>query len=587
MDWSLTPPRPSFLGVRVFEDYPLPELVERIDWTPFFATWELRGAYPAILDDPRVGPTARDLHRDALALLDRIVAERLFRASAVVGFWPANATPDDDIVLWTDESRTTEAARIHALRQQMAKPDGRPNVSVADFVGPAGVADYVGGFAVTAGHGVGELVREFEAANDDYSAILAKALADRLAEAFAERLHERVRRELWGYAADEALSNEDLIRERYQGIRPAPGYPATPDHRAKSTLFELLDAHGRAGIELTESLAMLPAASVSGHLPVAPGIALLRDRPDGPRPAGGLRPSSGDPGRGGRAMAGAEPRGRGGPEPGLTMRRILRHTMRPVPLPGSRTAPRIPLARRLAPLAALALAAVLAAGVAPAPAEGATRDRYRMNLGTRQDWVQQTNFVQCVGTSIQMMLNIIEPGRDRTVRTQRRLQELARAWSGPSRTGNPRRGASVRGWAASLVVRGAGAYRVVGADSLQQAMQVAAEAIREYRRPVGLLVWSGRHAWVMTGFEATGDPLLAKRYRVTKAYILDPLYPYGDDVWGPSPTPGAAIPVATVGRQFVKRVRRGSSWNNLPGAALLRNKWVLVVPTGQIRPGIE
>jgi len=196
--------------VRTFEDYPLAELVERIDWTPFFTTWELRGAYPAILDDPRVGATARDLHRDALALLDRIVGERLFRASAVVGFWPATSTPDDDIVLWSDDTPTTESARLHALRQQMAKPDGRANVSVADFVGPAGVEDYVGAFAVTAGHGVDELAREFEAAHDDYSSILAKALGDRLAEAFAERLHERVRRELWGYAPDEALANDDL-----------------------------------------------------------------------------------------------------------------------------------------------------------------------------------------------------------------------------------------------------------------------------------------------------------------------------------------------------------------------------------------
>ncbi|HEY3336648.1 MAG TPA: methionine synthase [Candidatus Limnocylindrales bacterium] len=264
VDWSAAPPRPSFLGVRTFEDYPLAELVERIDWTPFFTTWELRGAYPAILDDSRVGATARDLHRDALGLLDRIVAERLLRASAVVGFWPANATADDDIVLFTDEMRSVEAARIHALRQQMAKPDGRPNVSVADFVGPAGMEDFVGAFAVTAGHGVDELVREFEAAHDDYNAILTKALADRLAEAFAERLHERVRRELWGYAPDEALGNEDLIRERYQGIRPAPGYPATPDHLAKATLFGLLDAEARAGIRLTESMAMLPASSVSG-----------------------------------------------------------------------------------------------------------------------------------------------------------------------------------------------------------------------------------------------------------------------------------------------------------------------------------
>ena len=264
VDWSAAPPRPSFLGVRAFEDYPLAELVERIDWTPFFTTWELRGAYPAIFADPKVGKAARDLHADAIALLSRIVDERLLTASAVVGFWPANATPDDDVILFEDEGRTRELARLHAIRQQMAKPDGRPNVSIADFVGPAGVADYVGAFAVTAGIGTTDLVATFEAAHDDYSAILARALADRLAEAFAERLHERVRRELWGYAADEALSNDDLIAERYQGIRPAPGYPATPDHSAKSTLFDLLDAEARVGIELTESLAMLPAASVSG-----------------------------------------------------------------------------------------------------------------------------------------------------------------------------------------------------------------------------------------------------------------------------------------------------------------------------------
>ncbi|MHB8891030.1 MAG: methionine synthase [Candidatus Limnocylindrales bacterium] len=264
LDWTAAPPRPSFLGARTLADYPLPELVERIDWTPFFGTWELRGAYPAILDDPRVGPHARELHDDAVALLRRIVDEGLLRASAVVGFWPANAMPDDDIVLWADESRTVEAGRLHALRQQMAKADGRPNVSVADFVGPAGVADYIGAFAVTTGLGLDVLVRGFEAADDDYASIMAKALADRLAEAFAERLHERVRRELWGYAAGETLTNEDIIAERYQGIRPAPGYPATPDHTTKGTLFRLLEVEERAGIHLTESFAMLPAAAVSG-----------------------------------------------------------------------------------------------------------------------------------------------------------------------------------------------------------------------------------------------------------------------------------------------------------------------------------
>ncbi len=267
IDWDgVTPPRPSFLGVRTLDRYPLAELVERIDWTPFFTTWELRGAYPAIFDDPRVGAAARDLHRDARALLDRIVAEDRLRAAAVVGFWPANAV-GDDIVVWRDEARVDVFATFRTLRQQMAKPDGRPNVALADFVAPAdtGVADYLGAFAVTAGHGVDVLVAEFEAAHDDYSAILAKALADRLAEAFAERLHERVRRELWGYAPDEALSNAELIAERYQGIRPAPGYPACPDHSEKRTLFEVLEAEARAGIQLTESSAMLPGASVCGY----------------------------------------------------------------------------------------------------------------------------------------------------------------------------------------------------------------------------------------------------------------------------------------------------------------------------------
>ncbi len=269
--WAgVTPPRPSFLGVRAFESYPLDELVERIDWTPFFATWELKGAYPRIFDDSKVGPAARDLHRDAIALLDRLVVEGRLHANAVVGFWPANTVDDDDIAVWADESRAERLATLRTLRQQMAKPAGRPNVALADFVAPveSGFADFVGAFAVTAGHGLDGpdgLVAEFEAAHDDYSAIMAKALADRLAEAFAERLHERVRRELWGYAPDEALSNDDLIAERYVGIRPAPGYPACPDHTEKRTLFELLGAEWRAGISLTESCAMLPGASISGY----------------------------------------------------------------------------------------------------------------------------------------------------------------------------------------------------------------------------------------------------------------------------------------------------------------------------------
>ncbi len=267
LDWAgVAPPAPSFVGVRTFRSYPLAELVDRIDWTPFFTTWELRGAYPAIFDDPTVGVAARDLHRDATALLERIVAAGDLRANAVVGFWPANAV-GDDIVIWRDDGRTEPRATFRTLRQQMAKRDGRPNLALADFVAPAasGAPDFVGAFAVTAGHGLDTLVEHFEASHDDYSAILAKALADRLAEAFAERLHERVRRELWGYAPGEALSNAELVAERYQGIRPAPGYPACPDHTEKLTLFSLLEAEARAGIRLTESWAMLPGASVAGY----------------------------------------------------------------------------------------------------------------------------------------------------------------------------------------------------------------------------------------------------------------------------------------------------------------------------------
>jgi 5-methyltetrahydrofolate--homocysteine methyltransferase len=252
VDLSVPPPRPSFL-------------VKRIDWTPFFTAWELKGAYPRILDDPRIGPAARDLYSDARALLDRIVAERWLRASAVVGFWPAGATEDDDIELWADEARAEPVAVLHTLRQQVARRDGRPDLALADFVASAsaGVEDHIGAFVVTAGLGADEAVARLEAAHDEYGAIMVKALADRLAEAFAERLHELVRRELWGYAPDEALTNEDLIREAYQGIRPAPGYPAAPDHTEKATLFALLDAE-RIGVRLTESMAMTPAASVSG-----------------------------------------------------------------------------------------------------------------------------------------------------------------------------------------------------------------------------------------------------------------------------------------------------------------------------------
>jgi 5-methyltetrahydrofolate--homocysteine methyltransferase len=266
IDWSAAaPPAPCAIGVRVLDDYPLAELVDRIDWTPFFQTWELAGHYPAILEDPRVGPAARSLFDDAHVLLDRIVRDGRLTARGVFGIFPAAAV-GDDIELYGGADRKDPIATIHTLRQQMAKPPGRPNLALADYVAPreSGVLDHVGAFAVTTGVGVDELVAEFQARQDDYNAILVKALADRLAEAFAERLHERVRREFWGYARSESLGNAELIREAYQGIRPAPGYPACPDHTEKGTIFQLLDVERQAGIELTESFAMTPTAAVSG-----------------------------------------------------------------------------------------------------------------------------------------------------------------------------------------------------------------------------------------------------------------------------------------------------------------------------------
>jgi 5-methyltetrahydrofolate--homocysteine methyltransferase len=244
----------------------LAELVERIDWTPFFRTWELASTYPRILEDKVVGETARSLFKDARAMLDRIVNENLLEARAVIGFFPANRVGEDDIALYTGDDRKSVRATIHTLRQQMEREAGRANLALADFVAPAdtGLKDYIGGFAVTAGIGTTKLAQAFEREHDDYSSIMAKALADRLAEAFAERMHERVRKEFWGYAAGEALENDALIREEYQGIRPAPGYPACPDHTEKATLFALLEGEARAGIRLTEGFAMLPAASVSG-----------------------------------------------------------------------------------------------------------------------------------------------------------------------------------------------------------------------------------------------------------------------------------------------------------------------------------
>ena len=266
IDWSTyEPPRPAFLGVQSFEDYPLVELAERIDWTPFFMAWELAGKFPRILEDEVVGKEARTLYADARALLDRVVQERWLRARAVIGFFPANSV-GDDIELYTDDSRTEVRATLHHLRQQMERVSDQPNYSLADFVAPrsSGVEDYLGAFALTAGIGIEEHLARFEAEHDDYGSIMLKALADRLAEAFAERLHERVRKEFWGYGAGEVLSNEDLIRERYRGIRPAPGYPACPEHTEKGTLWALLRPDERIGLRLTESYAMYPTAAVSG-----------------------------------------------------------------------------------------------------------------------------------------------------------------------------------------------------------------------------------------------------------------------------------------------------------------------------------
>ncbi|HXA39233.1 MAG TPA: methionine synthase [Phenylobacterium sp.] len=269
-DWTTyDPPKPSFIGTRTYQAYDLADLARHIDWSPFFASWELIGRYPQILEDDVVGEAAVSLFADAQAMLQRIIGEQWFTAKGVVGFWPANSD-GDDIVLYTDEMRTTELARLHSLRQQMAKDKsqadgGRANVALADFIAPVGTKpDWIGGFAVTAGHGEAEIAKAFKDKGDDYSAIMAAALADRLAEAFAEALHRRVRTELWGYAPDEAWDVDAMIAEQYRGIRPAPGYPAQPDHTEKGTLFRLLDAEAATGLMLTESYAMYPTAAVSG-----------------------------------------------------------------------------------------------------------------------------------------------------------------------------------------------------------------------------------------------------------------------------------------------------------------------------------
>ncbi|HKA47110.1 MAG TPA: vitamin B12 dependent-methionine synthase activation domain-containing protein, partial [Methyloceanibacter sp.] len=266
LDWkNYVPPKPTFLGTRAFRSYDLAELSRYIDWTPFFQAWELKGQYPRILNDDKYGDAARNLFDDAHAMLQQLIAEKWLAANGVVGFWPANSV-GDDIEVYADERRTKVLATLHTLRQQMARDGDRANLALADFVAPkdSGLADYIGGFAVTAGIGEEDVALRFERANDDYSKIMVKALADRLAEAFAEALHEKVRRELWAYAPDEKYSNEQLIAEEYAGIRPAPGYPAQPDHTEKRTLFTLLDAEQATGLKLTESFAMWPAAAVSG-----------------------------------------------------------------------------------------------------------------------------------------------------------------------------------------------------------------------------------------------------------------------------------------------------------------------------------
>jgi 5-methyltetrahydrofolate--homocysteine methyltransferase len=262
---SYDPPVPAQLGVHSLRDYPIDKLVPHIDWTPFFQAWELSGPYPRILQDEVVGEAARKVFAEAKEMLARIVEEKWISANGVYGLFPAAQVNGDDIEIYADGTRREVLMTWHNLRQQNHKPTGRDNQCLADFVAPktSEVADYIGAFAVCAG-GFEARLAKYEAAHDDYNAIMLKVLADRLAEAFAEHLHQRVRREFWGYAADETLTNEDMIAEKYRGIRPAPGYPACPDHTEKGALFRLLDAQRNAGMALTESFAMLPASSVSG-----------------------------------------------------------------------------------------------------------------------------------------------------------------------------------------------------------------------------------------------------------------------------------------------------------------------------------
>ena len=266
-DWSqIKPVKPTFLGKKVFHDYPLQDLTSSIDWTPFFQTWDLHGHFPGILEDPVVGEVSRSLFSDAQKMLDKILSKKLLSARAVIGFWPANSF-GDDILLFGDETRTKQSAELHMLRQQGEKSGNRrPNFCLADYLASVNseVNDYLGAFAVSAGFGIEKIIEEYEAVHDDYSVIMVKALADRLAEAFAERMHERVRKEFWAYSPDEQLDNVAIIQEKYRGIRPAPGYPACPDHTEKETLFALLEVEDKIGMSLTESFAMNPGASVSG-----------------------------------------------------------------------------------------------------------------------------------------------------------------------------------------------------------------------------------------------------------------------------------------------------------------------------------
>jgi len=302
IDFAAEPPvAPSFLGLKTFSPYDLHDLADHIDWTPFFATWELAGKYPAILTDEIVGEAATDLFRDAQAMLAQILEEKWFTASGTVGFWPANATEDDDIEVYANEDRSEVIARFQTLRQQMKKPRAdQSNTALSDFIAPKGTPDWIGGFAVTAGHGEMEIARAFKAKGDDYNAILSTALADRLAEAFAEALHKKVRRELWGYAPDEDLGIDDLIGEKYKGIRPAPGYPAQPDHTEKWPLFDLLVARAR--------IAGHDAAGVCfGHVFRPSQGALFRRRQDRKGSGGGLCPPQGLAGGRGRTLAQSDP----------------------------------------------------------------------------------------------------------------------------------------------------------------------------------------------------------------------------------------------------------------------------------------